>query len=530
MKKIIATLLVFAMLIANLIPAYAAETNFISINGDYKTILTEDGRLFSWDGKSSFLDLVDTEVVDFYDANYYIKKDLYANVQYGIQFYTEKEPANRPDLKFYFHAYDIIQDENGDFYYYNQLSDHNTNQKMVISKKETYVLTEDNSLYEMFDKSMRLVCNNVLDFYALDYNESRYYGNKIAYRDNNSNLYYDDELILENCSELYLPGKYNIVKTNDGKWYHWGYNYFKSLEPEKIIDGNDISPAEINKPMLATEFVLQFKLFDKMATWALDGNLYYDGKKVLDNIEKYTDGGSFFINSDGDVAVYNYDIKDYIVLDTNLVNADFKYHDCIYGINKDGNFVYALKEDNYKLHVINADYKYLNRSNWAEAEISAADQIGYIDSVKDFDMQSYITREDFCNMIVDFVETYQGKELSTTSNPFKDTENEKVIKAYANNIITGVSSNEFAPEEKITREQMCAIMTRAAKFLKPDVQFGQGIAFSDMDLVSDWAIEGVNAMSGLGIVKGDGVSITPKSNTSVEQAIAMTYRLYNIIR
>ena len=51
-----------------------------------------------------------------------------------------------------------------------------------------------------------------------------------------------------------------------------------------------------------------------------------------------------------------------------------------------------------------------------------------------------------------------------------------------------------------------------------------------MDRVSDWAVEGVNAMSGMGIVKGDGVSITPKSNTSVEQAIAMTYRLYNKLK
>ena len=133
-------------------------------------------------------------------------------------------------------------------------------------------------------------------------------------------------------------------------------------------------------------------------------------------------------------------------------------------------------------------------------------------------------------MIVDFCEKYLGRELSTTSNPFEDTKNEKVIKAYANGIITGVSSDKFAPDDRITREQMCAIMTRATKLLKPDVQFGQGIAFSDMHTVSDWAVEGVNAMSGLGIVKGDGVSITPKSNTSVEQAIAMTYRLYNKIK
>ena len=136
-------------------------------------------------------------------------------------------------------------------------------------------------------------------------------------------------------------------------------------------------------------------------------------------------------------------------------------------------------------------------------------------------------------MIVDFAETVKGAKLSTASkNPFSDVGEDQVavLKAYANGIIAGISATEFNPKGNITREQMCAIMTRTIKYLNSDATFGTPIQFSDMASVSDWAVEGVNAMSGLGIVKGDGVSITPQAQTTIEQAIAMTYRLYGKVK
>lgn len=415
---------------------------------------------------------------------------------------------------------------------------------IFVPEKSThnYGMTEDNSLYKFVGTYLNgafsgytKIADNVIDFHE--------YRNGVLYRDANYNLYNHGGLLLENCSEDYgycSPygdgGYFFVARTNDGKWYHWGINridYDFQLEPQKSVDGHNITPESFDAPTPASTYVYQYRHSlgegkSRYLTWALDGGLYIDEQKIADNIVSANDGR--FKTKDGDVVFVDLLDAKFKVCDTNFIDKQAYYS----GIDRNGNFTYLKNTyypiDNPIVKTVYANYKYLNRSDWADAEIALADEIGYIDSVKLFDMQSNIKREDFCNMIVDFCEKYLGRELSTTSNPFEDTENEKVIKAYANGIITGVSSDTFAPDGRITREQMCAIMTRATKLLKPDIQFGEGIKFSDMHLVSDWAVEGINAMSGLGIVKGDGVSITPQSNTSVEQAIAMTYRLYNKIK
>lgn len=555
MKKVLSVIILMAILLTSSVSVFASEgARFIQHDGIY--ILTDDGRFFRVNTNKELLtanlELIDTDVIDI-EGNEYIKDDSYVNIQYSMYFNTEKVDGTTDFVRLM--ESDIIQDADGNLYFYGGFNEKQIGNEMIIANSQHFFLTENHVLYHIsgygdFDK----VSDNVLD-----YREDS--DGNCAYRTLNYDLYrcYIDNLgwidendkILENVSDVYSVDveydHFSYAKTNDGKWYHWGANDGFQLESSKVIDGNEISPDKIKEPRLANEFIYQ-RIYTRNGAvsdtfiWALDGHLYHNGSKIVDNIAHCHDGYKF-LTADGDLIIITRAyINDYqlkvIECDTNYDLNVYKYQGFKElqesGIDKDGNFVYVLY-DEYKKELyfpvkFNVNYKYLNRSDWADSEIALADEIGYIDSVKLFDMQSNIKREDFCNMIVDFCEKHLGRELSTTTNPFKDTENEKVIKAYANGIITGVSSDSFAPNDNITREQMCAIMTRATKFLKSDVQFGEGIKFSDMYDVSDWAVEGVNAMSGLGIVKGDGVSITPKSNTSVEQAIAMTYRLYNKIK
>ncbi len=559
MKKVLSAIMVMAILLTSAVSVFASEgTRFVQhdqIFGDY--ILTEDGRFYEVNANSELLtanlELIDTGVIDI-EGDEYIKDDVYVNIQYSMYFNTEKENGTSDFVRLM--NSDIIQDADGNLYFYGRFNENQINNEMIIANSPHFFLTENHVLYFIGNYGeFCKVSDNVLDY------REDLEGN-CAYRTSNYDLYKCDtntqlgwidetEKVLENVSDTYLVDVehnfFSYAKTNDGKWYHWGDNDNFKLEPSKIIDGNEISPDRIEEPKIANEYIYNYVRYsdDKVVTdnftWALDGHLYHNGVQISDGVIDCEDGK--FLTADGDLIIVSTAfINDFqmkiIKLDTNYDLDIYKYQDPEKlqrsGIDKDGNFVYVIYNPNEeKLYFpvkFNVNHKYLNRSDWADAEIASADEIGYIDSVKLFDMQSNIKREDFCNMIVDFCEKYLGRELLTTSNPFKDTENEKVIKAYANGIITGVSSDEFSPDDKITREQMCAIMTRASKFLKPDVQFGEGIKFSDMHTVSDWAVEGVNAMSGLEIVKGDGYSITPQSNTSVEQAIAMTYRLYNKIK
>lgn len=526
MKKIIATVLVVVMLIANAVNVLASENYTVEYLGD-NYFLRSDATLYYKDGDSFTFVAINSLDEDMSNYDFVGKEEVGDYVVYHE--YTEEE---KPKLTKQIRKYTYLADD-GKVY---ELRDNDTLECLgyvgIIKEFQsddgvTCILSQDNTLYRADHWSLKKIASDVKDY--------KFSGEALYYRTNNNDLYsgdwYDSEFLLSDCSQLY-SFRWGTVfaKTNSGKWYHMGDNRDFQLEPQKMVDGNNTTPESFETMIEATQYIYQWGNYE----WNIDGNLYscLDGTRnlIAENIIYMQEKCA--ITSDGDM------IFDGDFIDMNIKNPE-KYGfigtegEAYINIDNNLSFVDRKSEEEYYkrvLKIFKISEKYPDRSDWAADELSQADEIGYIDSVKFIPMQSNIKREDFCNMIVDFCEKYLGKEISSTSNPFKDTENEKVIKAYANGIIAGVSGNEFAPNDKITREQMCAIMTRAAKFLKPDVQFGQGIAFSDMDIVSDWAVEGVNAMSGLGIVKGDGVSITPKSNTSVEQAIAMTYRLYNKIR
>lgn len=558
MKKVISLVMTMAILLTSAVSVFATGDYTIEKKGIY--YLRSDGALYkviAYTEKDT-AELVDTDVVlcgsiangskDYLRDDY---KEYFKSMNtlvfteigmvyedWGYLSFNEedaiKEIPNLTDVI----GYDLYLAEDGKVYKYDTswsclycIANIGKIKEFQEDNAYGFFLTEDNTLYTSdASHSIIKVSTDVKDF--------KISGSNVSYRTNNNDLYVSGsgqgntpEFLLSNCSQLYFyQSGLTVAKTNDGKWYHMGTNSNFRLEPQRKVDGNNITPTEFNTMTEATEYVYRVGAYE----WNIDGNLYYctDNTKELiaENII-FMDLDNLAVTYDGDMIILSSSSNpkgDF--LDMNIKNPE-KYG--YWQINKDNNVSIVLKneaEKRFYLKEFKLSEKYPDRSDWAEPEIAQADEIGYIDSVKQIPMQNNIKREEFCNMIVDFCEKYLGKELSTTSNPFKDTENEKVIKAYANGIITGVSGNEFAPNNEITREQMCAIMTRASKFLKPDVQFGEGIKFSDMAQVSDWAVEGVNAMSGLGIVKGDGYSITPKSNTSVEQAIAMTYRLYNKIK
>lgn len=563
MKKLLSMVIVISILLTSAVSVFATGDYTIEKKSIY--YLRSDGALYQVIGNTAeaTAKLVDTDVVlcgktnldkDYFGSDY---KEYFKSI--GTLVFTETDMAHYSGSTLIFNSeedatteipnltdaigYYLFLADDGKVYEFGNYGafEHYLYCIANIGKiKEfqedngyQFLLTEDNTLYAT-GGGIGKVATDVKDFKVSDGN--------VSYRTNNNDLYVfgpgrgnTPEFLLSNCSQRYFhQAQLTVAKTNDGKWYHMGTNSNFRLEPQRKVDGNNITPTEFKTMVEATEYIFRYGVWE----WNIDGNLYccFEGSRdlIAENVLMFD--GSKALTQDGDLVVFINKSGNLMgdFLDANIKEPEkFATFNTNAFINKDNNLVVILENDAEKrsyLQEIKLGEKYPDRSDWAETEIAQADEIGYIDSVKQIPMQNNIKREEFCNMIVDFCEKYLGKELSKTGNPFKDTENEKVIKAYANGIITGISSNEFAPDNEITREQMCAIMTRASKFLKPDVRFGEGIKFSDMNQVSDWAVEGVNAMSGLGIVKGDGYSITPKSNTSVEQAIAMTYRLYNKIK
>ncbi|MEA4848163.1 MAG: S-layer homology domain-containing protein, partial [Clostridiaceae bacterium] len=110
---------------------------------------------------------------------------------------------------------------------------------------------------------------------------------------------------------------------------------------------------------------------------------------------------------------------------------------------------------------------------------------------------------------------------AASPNPFTDTKNPKVLKAFALGITTGTSATVFSPQVLINREQCATMLYRALRVIAPEGGYSiAGIKdFPDQKNISAYAVEGTKYMSKLGIIKGDNNgNFMPKATTTAQEA------------
>jgi len=164
-----------------------------------------------------------------------------------------------------------------------------------------------------------------------------------------------------------------------------------------------------------------------------------------------------------------------------------------------------------------------NASSWATGELKKADDVGLIPEVlKGTDLTKPITREEFCELALLLYEKSTGKSPAPASpNPFTDTNNPQILKAYVLGITQGTSATTFSPEVLINREQCATMLFRTIKAIHPDGNYSiEGIPdFPDQKDISPFAVEGTKFMSKLGIIKGDSSgNFMPKATTPAQTA------------
>jgi len=172
-------------------------------------------------------------------------------------------------------------------------------------------------------------------------------------------------------------------------------------------------------------------------------------------------------------------------------------------------------------------YTYKGASNWAVPELNKASEYGLITDRIMGNMAGPITREEFCEVVVRLYETVSGtKATYSATDAFTDTTNPEIYKAYELKIVNGVGGGKFAPNELITREQIAAMMHRAAKAMKPNADFStDGAAkYPDEKDISGWALESVLFMSKNGLMTNISGNFVPKGTTTREQAVVIAVR------
>lgn len=279
---------------------------------------------------------------------------------------------------------------------------------------------------------------------------------------------------------------------------------------------------------------------------------YQIDMKVGDGKWRYDMGESLFGNSlhggydeAGDFTVDDaaYDLIDAGALDTIDIKANVYHFRVRYA------FLVSNDEEEYWLHgpfsnvaSIGTGAFYQDASGWAKSELQKANDLGLVPAIlKGADMTKPITREEFCELAVLLYEKVTGlKSAPVSPNPFTDTVNPQILKAYNLGITTGTSQTAFSPNVLINREQCATMLFRAMNAINPQGDYSVDGApdFPDQKYISDWAIEATKYMNKMNIIGGDSQgNFMPKATTPAqeaagygmatrEQAIAISVRIY----
>lgn len=172
-------------------------------------------------------------------------------------------------------------------------------------------------------------------------------------------------------------------------------------------------------------------------------------------------------------------------------------------------------------------------SGWSSEEMETAYELDLIpDSLIGADLTQNISRAEFAAVGVKVFESLSGaKAIPIVNNPFRDTDDLEVLKAYGIGAINGTTAVTFSPNDLLNREQAATMLTRVFKritlagwTLDTDSQFqlnyARPAAFADDASISDWAKDSVYFMVSNGIIQGVGNNLfAPKNITSHDEAI-----------
>ena len=173
-----------------------------------------------------------------------------------------------------------------------------------------------------------------------------------------------------------------------------------------------------------------------------------------------------------------------------------------------------------------------NSSTWAKTELEKAEEMDLIPpALETEDLTRPITRAEFAAVAVRVYERLSGVQaLPSVINPFADTDDLDVLKAYNLGTVNGMSANSYGPDLLLNREQCATMLTRVFKrvtmpgwTLDTDkrfhLEYTQPARFADDADISDYAWESVYFMVANHIINGIGNNtFAPKNTTTAQQA------------
>lgn len=144
-----------------------------------------------------------------------------------------------------------------------------------------------------------------------------------------------------------------------------------------------------------------------------------------------------------------------------------------------------------------------------------------------------LNRAMFITMIYRLMEKAGSDVSYETSATYPDVEAQWYVDALSwgteQGIVNGYSDGSFKPDREITREEMCAMLSRALQwygYAMPE----SGNTFSDEEEISAWALSDVLAMSGMEMILGyEDSTFRPRNTATRAQAATVVLRAYDYL-
>lgn len=177
-------------------------------------------------------------------------------------------------------------------------------------------------------------------------------------------------------------------------------------------------------------------------------------------------------------------------------------------------------------------------SDWAVEEVKAAISSGLVPQNLQSGYTSPVTRGEVAEMFMILLEKSAGKSVEAlieekgavmNEGKFEDTDDPNVYAANSLGIINGTSSSKFSPDGTLKRAQIAAIINRVASVLGFETE-GYTHHFEDITGNYSWVDAELGWPVENGIIKGvSSTRFSPGGDLTVEQAILITYRAYEVL-
>ncbi len=167
-------------------------------------------------------------------------------------------------------------------------------------------------------------------------------------------------------------------------------------------------------------------------------------------------------------------------------------------------------------------------SHWCEGMIASLYQAGIVSGREEarFVPDYHITRAEFTAMVA------RAFSLVSVpySNQFEDVSANDwysgwIEACYKRGIIKGIDENTFAPNERITREEMATIIFRAYTIANGPMPYDMELRYYDSFMISPWAYDSVKNCTNLNILTGSDANVfKPQDYATRAEAAACLYR------